>query len=136
MDPPSCSMCGKPLPPRKSRYCSPKCSNRAGWVAKYGLTPEDYRTLLGNGRCFICDRKMRKVNVDHSHQTGLVRGLVCGTCNKRVLTNITTPLQAFRLLQYLVDNPATMLDGKSRSVGATISSRDKVQRRRQHRERY
>lgn len=125
-----CSMCNKALPKGRRRYCSEKCSNRASWVAKYGLSPEDYRILLGDGTCPICGRKMRRVNVDHNHKTNEVRGLVCGTCNKRVLTAISQPMQAFRLLLYLLDNPGKMwLDGKPRTVGAAISTRDKGKRR-------
>lgn len=126
---PVCKMCGKKLPPKRRMYCSDKCANRAAWVKAYGLAPEDYRELLGDGRCVICGRKMKKVNVDHDHKTGLVRGLVCGSCNKRVLTVIFQPIQAFRLLQYLVDNPAKLLSGEPRVVGEAIIRRDKKPRR-------
>jgi hypothetical protein len=128
----TCRICGKKLPPTRRMYCSDKCGNRAAWVKAYGLTPEDYRLLLGDGRCFICGRKMRRVNVDHDHGTGLVRGLICGSCNKRVLTVITKPIQAFRLLQYLVDNPARLLAGEARVVSNTITLRDKKPRRKWH----
>lgn len=126
-----CAMDGKPLPKGRRMYCSDKCANRAAWVRKYGLSPLDYTTLLGDGRCVICGRKMKKVNVDHDHKTGLIRGLVCGTCNKRVLTSIHTPMQAFRLLMYLLDNPSKMLlDGEPRKIGAEIVKRDAKPRRR------
>jgi hypothetical protein len=113
-------------------YCSDKCGNRANWVKVYGLSPEDYRELLGDGHCPICGRKMKKVNVDHDHKTGLVRGLVCGSCNKRVLTVINKPEQAERLLKYLLTNPATVLTGEPRTVTITITTRDKKPRRFKH----
>jgi hypothetical protein len=125
-------MCGKKLGPTRKMYCSDKCGNRANWVKVYGLSPEDYRELLGDGHCPICGRKMKKVNVDHDHKTGLVRGLVCGSCNKRVLTVINKPEQAERLLKYLLTNPATVLTGEPRTVTITITTRDKKPRRFKH----
>jgi len=53
-------------------------------LAKYGLTPEDYELLLEaqGGVCAICgtsDNRSGSVNldVDHDHDTGAVRGLLC-----------------------------------------------------------
>jgi hypothetical protein len=50
--------------------------------AKYGLTLEQYDDLhkSQNGRCAICQSD-RKLNVDHCHKTGVVRGLLCWPCN-------------------------------------------------------
>jgi predicted nucleic acid-binding Zn ribbon protein len=111
-----CVVCDKPLPKGRRRFCSERCSNRAGQVSRYGLTPEQYRILVGDGHCPICGRKMRKINVDHDWKTKLVRGAVCGTCNKRVLTAITTARQAFALLEYLSLPPASKLDGGAPTV--------------------
>lgn len=59
----------------------------------YGLTPEQYHELLRsqNFCCAICqtplkqiDRgwgKGRKHHIDHDHETGKVRGVLCSTCN-------------------------------------------------------
>jgi hypothetical protein len=124
-----CRMCDKKLGGKRRLYCSTRCSNRASWVKQYGLSPEDYRIMLGDGKCPICGRKMRKVNVDHDHSTGRVRGLVCGTCNKRVLTSIKTADQAANLAKYLLTPPSTLLTGEPRVVSITISVRDKKPRR-------
>lgn len=54
------------------------------YKSKYGLSGEDYRILLEkcNGACSLCLRKGVKLVVDHNHDTGHVRGLVCSPCNQ------------------------------------------------------
>ena len=52
---------------------------------KYGLVLAEYQRLLSaqSGTCAICgDKFSPKVpHVDHDHKTGLVRGILCATCN-------------------------------------------------------
>lgn len=56
----------------------------------YGITPEQYAELFRkqNGMCAICHQpprgKMKSLSVDHDHNTGKVRGLLCITCNRAV----------------------------------------------------
>lgn len=55
----------------------------------YGLTSEQYDTLLSNqnGKCAICKidtnpaRGTSVFTVDHCHNTGTIRGLLCTPCN-------------------------------------------------------
>ena len=51
----------------------------------YGITQREYEALLSaqDGRCAICTRvpRSRRLAVDHDHNTGKVRGLLCYTCN-------------------------------------------------------
>lgn len=51
----------------------------------YGLSPEEYDDLkrLQGGVCAICQRDVT-LCVDHDHETGRVRGLLCRTCNSAV----------------------------------------------------
>ena len=54
-------------------------------LTTYGLTTEQYEALLAHqdGACAICCGSRRyRLNVDHDHSTGLVRGLLCRRCNK------------------------------------------------------
>lgn len=61
---------------------------RRQWLKKaYNLTIEQYDILLEaqNGRCAICrslPEKDRRLAVDHNHETGRVRGLLCSKCNR------------------------------------------------------
>jgi hypothetical protein len=47
----------------------------------YGITPEDYDRMFRaqEGRCKIC--RGPATAVDHDHETGQVRGLLCRPCN-------------------------------------------------------
>ena len=57
-------------------------------LRQYGLTDEAYRAMLqsqGNC-CAICQKpfgpqKASLPHVDHDHNTGVVRGVLCGQCN-------------------------------------------------------
>ncbi len=52
---------------------------------QYGLTPEAFDQMLQaqDGRCAICAKcfSITKPCVDHDHDTGAVRGLLCRDCN-------------------------------------------------------
>lgn len=54
----------------------------------YGIGLADYDRMLleQNGKCVICDaerggRKGQFFSVDHDHDTGEIRGLLCTRCN-------------------------------------------------------
>lgn len=77
---------------------------------KYGLTPEQYLAMLEyqGGRCAICLRLPGKarLNVDHDHKTGHVRGLICFTCNK-MFAHLRDDIGAVRrMLEYLLNLPS------------------------------
>ncbi len=54
----------------------------------YGLSLEEYNNILSsqNEMCAICGKKQGEerfpLHVDHDHQTGKIRGLLCQTCNQ------------------------------------------------------
>jgi len=61
-------------------------SQRRNWLKfKYGITPEYYEEMLNKqkGLCLICNSIMSEKNIciDHDHQTGKIRELLCRSCN-------------------------------------------------------
>lgn len=73
------------------RECSYKASSRSMLKSRYGITQSDFDSMFSrqNGCCAVCQRPfefMRSVkasspHVDHDHNTGKVRGLLCHHCN-------------------------------------------------------
>lgn len=58
-----------------------------GWQRKYkyGLAPDEYDELLieQGGLCAICGAQPENsLHIDHNPETGAVRGLLCGVCNR------------------------------------------------------
>jgi hypothetical protein len=62
-----------------------KAKGRRMHLRMYGLTPEGYAELLKSqsGKCALCGAIPDKIllHVDHCHNTGEVRGLLCFNCN-------------------------------------------------------
>ncbi len=52
-------------------------------LAKYGLRQQDYDRLMAEqgGACAICFNDGDALVIDHDHDTGNVRGLLCSQCN-------------------------------------------------------
>lgn len=50
---------------------------------KYGITKADFDRMLTEqaGCCKICRRSLARPCIDHDHQTGVVRGILCMRCN-------------------------------------------------------
>jgi hypothetical protein len=104
-----CAMCGetKPLeafyrqrggPQGRHSYCKacyrkrPRVRNdtpeqKRAWnlQRRYGLTPKQYDQMYeGQGRlCGLCDKPLtgNRPVVDHDHNTGVVRAILCHRCN-------------------------------------------------------
>lgn len=64
--------------------------NKSRLKRTYGLTLEDYDRMLAeqNGGCAICATATPggpgRFHVDHCHNTGRVRGLLCCNCNRGI----------------------------------------------------
>lgn len=69
---------------------------------KFGISQTEYDLILDSqdGKCAICgkplyDKLNKRLSVDHNHDTGKVRGLLCSACNQG--------------LGYFKDNPDLLL---------------------------
>ncbi len=59
---------------------------------KYGITHEEFEALIDSqeGRCPICRRVLERqygskmVHLDHDHETGEIRGVLCSPCNRGI----------------------------------------------------
>jgi len=70
---------------------------------KYGITLEDYQRLYTkqSGQCAICGVEFPILGVDHSHESGRVRGLLCQNCNAGLGMLGGTSERVMRAAQYL-----------------------------------
>jgi Recombination endonuclease VII len=62
-----------------------KVSRRRYVLRQYGMTIADYAALFESqtGKCKICEIKSATC-IDHDHDTGRIRGLVCRSCNTKL----------------------------------------------------
>ena len=96
-----CSRCGKEKPLNTANFYQHK-SGAGGFRAtckvcrkgesrdhckknlrhRYDMAPEEFAALLAKqgGGCAICGG-IDRLHVDHCHDTGVVRGILCGLCN-------------------------------------------------------
>jgi hypothetical protein len=79
--------------------------------ATYGLTPLAYKTMYEaqEGCCKICSIKEKhapnqRLCVDHDHDTGAVRGLLCGKCNSAIGLLQDSSEFTIKATTYLQDN--------------------------------
>lgn len=107
--------------PKNRRYCD-RCTaeNRPQQVRihrlRYGLEPSDYLRLRerSGGLCEACGcspteavdgaligRLATSLHVDHCHETGLVRGLLCRECNYALEKAKEDPLRLQGLAAYI-----------------------------------
>jgi hypothetical protein len=95
-----------------------RSKNRESYISefrkrKYGITQEQYLHMLKNqnGVCAICgnletvtDKKtglIRSLCVDHDHESGKIRGLLCSRCNVAIGLIDDSPEKAKKIFEYL-----------------------------------
>jgi hypothetical protein len=112
---------------RKAPHPGPRCvthhrakrtvrkagAQEARWAKVYGISSEEYWAIhrFQFGSCAICQRATgmgpKRLSVDHCHRTGVVRGLLCTTCNRHVLGHLRDDTDALqRAIDYLKYPPA------------------------------
>lgn len=102
-----CKPCGRTRRHNNPKYAESK--RRAALKFHYGITLEDYGKLLAEqeGKCKLCgtetpgNKRCKNFNVDHDHQTGEIRGLLCGPCNLIVGYVEKSPELVIKILAYL-----------------------------------
>ncbi len=82
-------------------------------TSKYGVTLAMYNKMVDdqNGLCASCgcaewrtdsrSGKMRNLCVDHDHETGAIRGLLCDDCNVAIGRLKDDPYRAMSIYKYL-----------------------------------
>lgn len=76
----------------------------------YGISIETYDEMREkqNHRCFICDKHEtdngRFLAVDHDHDTGAVRKLLCNNCNSALGLLMDSPVILEKATKYLKDH--------------------------------
>lgn len=76
--------------------------------ATYGITLEAYESLFKSqeGKCKICGQEFpdETLVVDHDHQTGAVRGLLCNNCNTGIGYLRDSPDLLLKAIAYLKEH--------------------------------
>lgn len=91
---------------RIQSYRSNRAESKAAYhrLKAYGLSDEDFAAMLAaqGGACAICQRITdRPLHVDHDHETGRVRGLLCYSCNAALGSFGDSPARLLSALAYL-----------------------------------
>lgn len=86
--------------------------------SKYGMSLEEYDKLFEEQTdlCAICNETSKStLHVDHDHDTGVVRGLLCGSCNKALGLFKDDPARIEQAVYYLTkyDRPLLRLVGSA-----------------------
>lgn len=91
-----CKRCAKTFTPTNpcNIYCSVECKGKnAYYIRNYGITQDELEEMKEkqSNKCYICgsegfiigvNNHNEKLAVDHCHNTGKVRKLLCHNCNR------------------------------------------------------
>lgn len=92
----------------QSKYRKSAEGKNALYLRRYGITIKDYEELLEkqNFSCRICKQpvsSIRRLDVDHDHKTGHVRGLLCNKCNQAIGLFQDNPKLLIEATDYLLN---------------------------------
>lgn len=74
-------------------------------LQRYKISPEQYEKMLSDQKfmCKLCGSgpsKKRPLAIDHHHDSGIVRGLLCYSCN-RAIAILDNPKLLEKAIQYI-----------------------------------
>lgn len=106
---PGLAYCGHPLDGTGKATCLPCFLRRAKRKSGYILAPDEYLAMREHqgGHCGICNTKPQVLYVDHCHNTGSVRGLLCSQCNTGIGMFKDDPARLASAIKYLARSPKT-----------------------------
>lgn len=105
-------------PEKVKQYDKKRHKERDWWEShlnyEYGIGSKEYRELFlrQKGRCAICGTtnpksRHHRFNVDHCHETGMIRGLLCWECNAALGKFRDDPILLLAALRYLLNAKRT-----------------------------
>lgn len=97
---------------------------------EYHITLAEFKKTLEyqQGVCFICKKKLNKkgipllLAVDHRHDDGLVRGLLCWPCNKAIAVLQDSMERAYNAYLYLKNPPFVVTNGERFTAPGRVGS--------------
>lgn len=88
-----CSTCGEEKPPsayykdqhypdHRQKQCR-ACRLNVGRASRFGITVSELTDFVNDrgNKCEVCGSSEGNMHLDHSHDTGKIRGLLCHGCN-------------------------------------------------------
>ena len=113
-----CATCGEEksisLFQRNSYSCK-ECKRNENYKRRYGITLEEYSKMhiSQKGLCAICENPettidkrsgaIKNLSVDHCHDTGKVRGLLCNNCNRGIGLLKDSSIIIYKAAKYVLD---------------------------------
>jgi hypothetical protein len=95
----------------RCKACTRQAAHESRVEKTYGITPERYEEIFARQgrRCGICRSKPASIRfaVDHDHQSGAVRGILCKRCNHDLLGGAHDSIDLmWAAMKYLLAPPA------------------------------
>jgi len=101
-----CVHCGESIPLHRHRFCSDACSIAHRRPEKYGLSRDELVALLAQHNvCAICKSAQwgrKGPQIDHDHDGGCVRGVLCNNCNQGLGRFADDPARLRAAADYLI----------------------------------
>ena len=108
-----CVECGR-AKQRDIHKKDPDLMRSRHFARTYGISIEEYNALFQSqkGLCLICERpesgyfrgEPKRLAIDHCHETGKVRGLLCSNCNRGIGFFQEDKKRMLSAIQYLEKN--------------------------------